>query len=182
MTSEKAKMIAGAPYFPGDPELAEDRKRAQRLMRAYNQTVYGDEGRDAILSDLLGQLGEKCAIRAPLYVDYGYNITIGSGVFLNYSCYLLDAAPIIVGDGCDIGPFVQLLTADHPRDPAARKAELESAYPIVIGRDVWLGASAIILPGITVGDAAIVGAGAVVTRDVPPGATVMGNPARIREA
>ncbi|MHA6325659.1 sugar O-acetyltransferase [Roseivivax sp. CAU 1753] len=178
MTSEKDKMIAGLPYYPGDPELSEGRKRAQRLMQAYNQTTYGDDGRGQILADLLGGIGDNCALRAPLYVDYGYNITIGSGVFMNYSCYLLDAAPIHIGDGCDIGPFVQLLTADHPRDPVARKAELESAYPIVIGRDVWLGASAIILPGITVGDNAIVGAGAVVTRDVPAGVTVAGNPAR----
>ncbi|SIS71186.1 maltose O-acetyltransferase [Roseivivax lentus] len=182
MTSEKEKMIAGDPYDPSDPELVRDRKRAQRLMRDYNQTVYGDEGRGAILAGLLGHVGEKCAIRAPLYVDYGYNIALGSGIFMNYSCYLLDCAPIVIGDGCDIGPFVQLLTADHPRDVASRKAGLESAYPIVIGRDVWLGAGAIILPGVTVGDAAIVGAGSVVTRDVPPGATVMGNPARIRDA
>ena len=178
MTSEKDKMIAGVPYYPGDPELVRDRKRAQRLMRDYNQTIFGDDGRDALLSELLGAIGARCALRAPLYVDYGYNIRIGSGVFLNYGCYLLDAGPITIGDGCDIGPFVQILTADHPRDPAERKAELESARPITLGRDVWLGASAIVLPGITVGDGAIVGAGAVVTRDVAPGTTVVGNPAR----
>ncbi len=178
MASEMQKMIAGEPYHPGDPDLVAARKRAQRLMRDYNRTVYGDEGREAILADLLGAVGADCAIRAPLYVDYGTNITIGAGVFLNYGCVLLDAAPIHIGDGCDIGPYVQLLTPDHPRDPKARQAGFESAYPIVIGRDVWLGAGAIVLPGMRVGDNAIVGAGAVVTRDVAPGTTVMGNPAR----
>ncbi|MCE0504221.1 MULTISPECIES: sugar O-acetyltransferase [unclassified Roseivivax] len=178
MTSEKDKMIAGEMYYPGDPQLAADRKRAQQLMQRYNQTVFGDESRRPILEEMLGALGESVAIRAPFYIDYGYNITVGSGVFLNYSCYLLDAGPIVIGDGCDIGPFVQILTADHPRDRAARKAELESALPVRVGADVWIGASAILLPGITVGDGAIIGAGAVVTRDVPEGATVVGNPAR----
>ena len=178
MTTEKEKMIAGELYYPGDPELAEDRKRAQRLMRDYNQTTYGDESRPALLAELLGRLGDSVAIRAPFYVDYGYNIEIGSHVFLNYGCYLLDAGPIRIGNGCDIGPYVQLLTADHPRERAARKAELETTRPVTLGEDVWIGASAIILPGITIGDGAIVGAGAVVTRDVAEGATVVGNPAR----
>ncbi|SLN30767.1 Maltose O-acetyltransferase [Roseivivax jejudonensis] len=180
MTDETArdKMTSGALYYPGDAGLVADRKRAQALLRDYNVTILGDPGRVAILSSLLGTMGEKVAIRAPFYVDYGYNIHIGTGVFLNYGCYLLDAAPILIGDGCDIGPYVQLLTADHPRDPEARRQELESARGITIGRDVWLGAGAILLPGVTVGDDAIVGAGAVVTRDVPAGVTVGGNPAR----
>ncbi|MFD1341952.1 sugar O-acetyltransferase [Litorisediminicola beolgyonensis] len=176
--SEREKMTSGALYWPGDSQLKCDRMRAQRLMRDYNATVYGDDWRGAILRDLLGEMGESVAIRAPFYVDYGYNIRIGRGVFLNYGCYLLDAGPITIGDGCDIGPYVQILTADHPRDPEARRQELESARPITVGRDVWLGAGAILLPGVTIGDDAIVGAGAVVTRDVAPGTTVGGNPAR----
>ncbi|SFE18159.1 sugar O-acetyltransferase [Roseivivax sediminis] len=176
--TERDKMISGALYHPGDPGLSDDRKRAQSLMRDYNATIFGDDGREEILRALLGALGEKVAIRAPVYVDYGYNIRIGSGVFVNYGCYLLDAGPITIGDGCDIGPYVQILTADHPRDPEARKAELETTRPVTIGRDVWLGAGAILLPGVSIGDEAIVGAGAVVTRDVGPGTTVGGNPAR----
>lgn len=179
--TEKQKMIAGDLYRPGDPELAADRKRAQRLMAEYNATGYGDDGARARLLDaLLGSRGPDCALRAPFFVDYGYNIHLGRGVFLNYGCILLDVCPIRIGDLTQIGPAVQLLAADHPRDPAVRDAGLENGAPIEIGRNVWIGGGAIVLPGVRVGDDAIVGAGAVVTRDVPAGATVVGNPARQR--
>lgn len=174
-------MIAGALYRAGDPELVADRKRAQRLMAEYNATTFGeDDTRARLLDALLGSRGPDCALRAPLFVDYGYNIHLGRGVFFNYGCILLDVCPIRIGDLTQIGPAVQLLTADHPRDPAGRDAGLENGAPIEIGRNVWIGGGAIVLPGVRVGDDAIVGAGAVVTRDVPAGATVVGNPARQR--
>ncbi|MDU8910610.1 sugar O-acetyltransferase [Aestuariicoccus sp. MJ-SS9] len=178
MASEKHKMIAGELYRAGDPELVADRKRAQALMRDYNATVFGDEARAGLLDALLGSRGESCALRAPVYVDYGYNIHLGRDVFLNYGCVLLDVCEIRVGDMTQIGPYAQILTADHPRDGATRDAGLEFGRPITIGRNVWIGGGALILPGVTVGDDAVIGAGAVVTRDVAPGVTVAGNPAR----
>ncbi|WP_417719224.1 sugar O-acetyltransferase [Salipiger sp.] len=171
-------MSSGDLYDPGDPDLVAGRKRAQALMRDYNATIYGEESRGAILDALLGTHGARCAIRAPLHVDYGWNIHLGEGVFLNYGCVLLDVCPIRIGAGTQIGPMVQILTADHPRDPAIRAQGLENGRPVSIGRNVWIGGGALLLPGVTIGDDAVVGAGAVVTRDVAPGITVGGNPAR----
>ncbi|SNR28502.1 sugar O-acetyltransferase [Puniceibacterium sediminis] len=177
MPSEKHKMIAGELYRPGDAELVADRVRAQGLMRAYNQTILGDTERADLLAQLFG-CAEAVAVRAPVYVDYGYNIRLGRDVFLNYGCVLLDVCPITIGDKTAIGPYVQILTADHPRDGATRDAGLEFGRPITIGRNVWIGGGAIVLPGVTIGVDAIIGAGSVVTRDVPAGATVGGSPAR----
>lgn len=179
MTREWDKMVSGALYRPGDPALVAARKAAQHAMRDYNATVYGeDELRHRILSDLLGGFGTGCALRTPIYVDYGQNIYLGSDVFMNYGCVLLDVCPIHIGDKTQIGPYTQILTADHPRDAESRDAGLEFGRPVRIGRNVWIGGGAIVLPGVTVGDDAVIGAGAVVTRDVDAGATVAGNPAR----
>ncbi|MEM1064264.1 MAG: sugar O-acetyltransferase [Pseudomonadota bacterium] len=176
--SEKQNMIAGALYKPGDPELVADRQRAQAAMARYNATIYGDAARGAALAALIGKLGRDVAVRTPVYVDYGYNISLGDNVFLNYGCVLLDVCPITIGASTQVGPMTQFLAADHPRDPTARAAGLENGRPIIVGRNVWIGGGALILPGVTVGDDAIIGAGAVVTRDVPKGATVAGGPAR----
>ncbi|MGY3437077.1 MULTISPECIES: sugar O-acetyltransferase [unclassified Marinovum] len=179
MLSEKQRMCAGDLYDAGNPELVAARQRAQSLMRAYNATIYGEtEERERILSALLGGYGSGCALRAPLYVDYGDNVFLGDGVFLNYGCVLLDVCQIRIGDNTQIGPYVQILTADHPRDPAVRDQGLEFGRAITIGRNVWIGGGALILPGVTVGDDAVIGAGAVVTRDVAAATTVGGNPAR----
>jgi len=172
-------MLAGQPYRPGDPELVALRKRAQALMRDYNATVYGeDAARARILTELLGSWN-GAVIRPPFMVDYGVNIHLGEGVFVNYGCVVLDVCEVRVGARTQIGPMVQLLTPDHPRDPAERATGAEWGRPITLGADVWIGGGAIVLPGISVGDGAIVAAGAVVTRDVAAGATVAGNPARV---
>ena len=179
--SEKEKMLAGELYRAVGPDLAADNLRADRLLRAYNATGVDEaERRSAILAALLGSVGEGVVVRPPFYCDYGYNIRLGRGVFANFGCVFLDVVGIEVGDRCQIGPSVQILAADHPRDPALRRQGLESGKPVRIGRNVWIGSSAIILPGVTVGDDAIIGAGSVVTRDVPEGVTVVGNPARVR--
>lgn len=181
--TEREKMLAGELYRASDPELVALRARAQRLMRDYNATVYGEsEARAPILDALLGAVGPGCAIRAPFYVDYGCHVTLGRDVFLNYGCVLLDVCRIDIGDAAQIGSAVQIVTADHPRDPETRATGLENGKPITIGRNVWIGSGALILPGVTIGDDAIIGAGSVVTRDVSPGTTVMGNPARPRQA
>ena len=179
MKSEREKMLAGDLYDPGDPELCELRSKAQRFMRSYNHTIVDDGPvRDALLGSHIGAVGDSCAIRSPLFVDYGVNIYIGDRVFLNYGCVLLDVCRISIGSGSQIGSAVQIVTADHPRDPADRAAGQEMGKPIDIGENVWIGAQAVILPGVTIGADAIVGAGSIVTRDVPAGMTVVGNPAR----
>lgn len=172
-------MIAGALYRPGDAELAADRARSQDLQRQYNATIVGeDDTRRPLIEQWLGSVGTGTAIRAPFYADYGYNIHLGRDVFLNYGCVFLDVCEIRIGDKTQIGPLCQILAADHPRDAATRDAGLEFGKPVNIGRNVWIGGAALILPGVTVGDDAVIGAGSVVTRDVPRGATVAGNPAR----
>lgn len=178
MNEQKRRMIAGENYRTGDPELAAGRAAAQRFMRLYNATTVEDgASRRPLLAAHLGSVGAGVAVRAPLYLDYGYNVHLGDEVFLNYGCVLLDVCPIRIGAKTQIGPGVQIYAADHPRSAGDRDAGLECGAPVTIGRNVWIGGHAIVLPGITIGDDAIVGAGSVVTRDVPPGATVVGNPA-----
>ncbi|MCC5991632.1 MAG: sugar O-acetyltransferase [Rhodobacteraceae bacterium] len=170
-------MLSGAPYDPACPELVALRRRAQGLMRAYNQTIDGDAARACLLPQLLGTWNDA-VIRAPFHVDYGCHIHFGPGCFVNFNAVILDVCEVRIGARTQIGPNVQILTADHPRDGASRAAGLEWGKPVGIGADVWIGGGAIILPGVSIGDGAIIGAGAVVTRDVAPGATVVGNPAR----
>ena len=176
--SEKQKMLAGALYRP-DEEILIDSRRALRLVAQYNASDPSHpDVRERILRDLLGNVGKGVVLRPPFHCDLGYNITLGDGVFANFGCVILDIAPVSVGAQTQIGPYVQLLTADHPRDPALRRQGYESGRPINIGANVWIGGGAIILPGVSVGDDAIIGAGSVVTRDVAPGVTVKGSPAR----
>jgi maltose O-acetyltransferase len=178
--SEKEKMLAGELYRAVGPEITADALRADRLLRAYNATGAEEAvRRRAILGDLLGGLGEGVVVRPPFHCDYGYNIRLARGTFLNFGCIFLDVAPIVLGADCQVGPAVQIYAADHPRDPALRRQGYESARSVMIGDNVWIGGGAIIVPGVTISDDAIVGAGAVVTRDVPAGATVAGNPGRI---
>ena len=113
-------------------------------------------------------------------ISYGFNISLGAGVFLNFNCVLLDVVEVIIGEKTQIAPGVQILTADHPRDAVNRASGLEFGRPMRIGRNVWIGGGAMILPGVTIGDNAVIGAGSVVTRDVPAGVTAFGNPARVR--
>lgn len=179
MKSEKEKMIAGALYAAGDNELVAERALSQDLQRQYNATTVSDyDARQIILDQWIGSKGSGGSIRAPFYADYGYNIHLGDDVFFNYGCVLLDVCPILIGDMTQVGPYVQILTADHPRDAKTRDEGLEFGQPIEIGRNVWIGGGAIILPGVTIGDDAVIGAGAVVTKSVPAGITVVGNPAR----
>ncbi|WP_454715318.1 sugar O-acetyltransferase [Caulobacter segnis] len=175
MKTQKQRMLAGELYVV-DAELQADQRVAQTWMDRYNAS--GLDERPLLLSQGLGAVGENVAIRAPFFVDYGYNIRLGNRVFMNFNCVILDVAEVTIGEATAIGPGVQILTADHPRDPVERRTGQESGKPIHIGANVWIGGGAIILPGVTIGDDAVIGAGAVVTRDVAPGVTVVGNPAR----
>ncbi len=173
-------MLAGELYRPDAQELLADQAAARAWMARYNAALdESDDARLALLRVRLHEVGDGAVIRPPFHCDYGYNIALGRGAFLNFNCVILDVVQVTIGDGAQIGPAVQIYTADHPRDAGLRREGLEFGRPVTIGRNVWIGGGAIILPGISIGDDAIVGAGSVVTRDVPAGATVAGNPARL---
>lgn len=179
--TQKQRMLAGEWYCAADAQIEADQAAARAWMDRYNLTPGLSGGqRLALLRERFKTVGEGAAIRPPFHCDYGFNISLGRGVFLNFNCVILDVVAVDIGDGTQIAPGVQILTADHPRDPAVRAQGLEFGRPVRIGRNVWIGAGALILPGVTVGDDALIGAGSVVTRDVPKGATVVGNPARVK--
>jgi maltose O-acetyltransferase len=177
--TEWDKMLAGELYRSADIELVAARERAARLLMRYNRTDPADPaGRASLLRDLLGAGGEDAVIMPVFACDYGSNIRLGKRAFINYNCVFLDCAPIEIGDDLQMAPAVQLYTALHPLDAETRRSGLESARPIRIGSDVWIGGGAIVLPGVTIGDRSVIAAGAVVTRDVAADTLVAGNPAR----
>jgi maltose O-acetyltransferase len=176
--AEKEKMLAGEPYNCLDPELDAERQRARALLRLYNRSEAPHE-RQAILEQLLGHVGQDSIIEPPFYCAYGQNIHLGDHVFLNVLCTILDCNEVRIGHHVFIGPGVQIYTAAHDLRAEARIQGWEVAKPIVIEDNVWLGGSAILLPGVTVGRNAVVGAGAVVSRDVAANTVVAGNPARV---
>ena len=177
------RMLAGELYIADDPALARDSKRAQRLTHLINSSDPTDHERQRdLLTQLLGAFGEGSEIRPPLQCDYGYQTSIGARTFANWGLVLLDVATVTIGNDVQIGPSVQLLTATHPLEPGPRRDKWEAAEPIVIGDNVWLGGGVIVCPGVTIGADTVVGAGSVVTRDLPSGVLAVGSPARmIRE-
>lgn len=178
--SNRERMLAGDLYIADDPDNARLAQRALELMDAYQRaTAAGDPGARQLLADLLGDLGEDAYVKPPLFVDYGENIRIGARTFVNYNLVALDVAAITIGQDCQIGPNVQLLTPTHPLEPQPRRDKLEAARPITIGDNVWLGGGVIVCPGVSIGDNSVVGAGAVVTRDIPADVVAVGNPARV---
>jgi maltose O-acetyltransferase len=178
--SQLQRMLAGALYQGGDTELAEAHRRARRLIERFNAAPPdGTAERHQILGELLAAFGADSEIRPPFYCDYGSQLRIGARTFVNFGMVALDPAPITIGDDVQIGPNVQLLTPTHPVDPDLRRAKWEAAQPITIRDNVWLGGGVIVLPGVDIARDAVVGAGAVVTRDVPAGVVAVGNPARI---
>jgi maltose O-acetyltransferase len=181
MRSEKDKMLAGELYDAGAPDIQADLAATRRWLARYNAALaIAPAERRKLLLERLAEVGEGAEIRPPFHCDYGFNIRLGAGVFLNFNCVILDVVAVVIGERTQIGPAVQILAADHPRDAATRASGLEFGKPVRIGQNVWIGGGAIILPGVTIGDDAVIGAGSVVTRDVPAGATAFGNPARVR--
>jgi maltose O-acetyltransferase len=177
--AEKEKMLAGEMYDPGDAELQCDLATTARWLARFNGALGQSRSqRDALLRERLGAVGMQSLVRPPFFCDYGFNIRLGDGVFLNFNCVILDVVAVTIGDRTQIGPAVQIYAADHPREPDVRRRGREFGRPVAIGSDVWIGGGAIILPGVSIGDGATIGAGSVVTRDVPAGAIVGGNPAR----
>lgn len=173
------RMLAGDLYIADDPEIARRQRDAMRLAARY-QAAYLEDPAEArpILAELLASAGEDIDVRPPLYVDYGSNISIGARTFVNYNLTALDVARITIGEDCQIGPNVQLLTPTHPVEPGPRRDKLEAALPITIGDNVWLGGGVIVCPGVSIGDDSVIGAGAVVTKDIPAGVVAVGSPAR----
>ena len=170
-------MLAGARYDATDPELVADRRRCQEILRQFNAEPER-ELKDTVLGALFASVGGETYIESPFLCDYGFNITIGRDSFINYGGIVLDVSPVTIGDEVRIATNVQLLTAEHPLDPVERRSGVEMSRPIRIEDGVWLGGGVIVCPGVTVGENAVVGAGSVVTRDVPPGVLAAGNPCR----
>jgi maltose O-acetyltransferase len=180
MSEMERRMRRGELYLADDAAIQAGLARAQALVERYNATRHDDRAaRDRLLRELLGVVGEGVVVNPPFRCDYGTNIAIGERTFVNYDCIVLDVARVDIGAACQLAPRVQLLTATHPIDPGPRRRGWESAEPIAVGDNVWLGGGAIVCPGVTIGEDTVVGAGAVVTRDLPAGVVAAGVPARI---
>jgi len=179
MSSEREKMIAGELYEALDPELVASRDRARNLCQTLNATREAEQDlRRDLLRQLFGKGGETVWMQPPFFCDYGWNIELGERVFFNFNCIVLDVCPVKIGDYTLFGPGVQILTPMHPLDPELRRKQ-EYGKPIEIGSDVWVGAGALILPGVRIGSKAVIGAGSIVTRNIPDEVFAAGNPCRV---
>ncbi len=180
MKTEREKMLAGELYLGNDPELVALRRTARELTAEWNSyRATEDATRQSILTRLLGRCGNGVWIEPPFYCDYGVHTFLGDRVYLNFNCVFLDCASITIGDDVMFGPSVQIYTASHPLNDAERIKGPEFAAPIVIGDRCWIAGGAIVLPGVTIGENTTIGAGSVVTKDVPAGVVAAGNPCRV---
>jgi maltose O-acetyltransferase len=179
MTSERRKMTAGELYDPMDPELAAGRDRARELCLALLATRPAQQGeRRRLLRQLFAAGGDSVVLEPPFFCDYGFNVELGERVFFNFNCVILDVCPVRIGSFTLFGPAVQILTPMHPLNAEQRRGK-EFGKPIEIGSDVWVGGGALILPGVRIGSRTVIGAGSVVTRDIPEGVLAAGNPCRV---
>ena len=178
-----SQRMTDGDFYVADDVLAAHTKRAVRLLSLYEQAHPTDPDiARYLLAQVIGSVGEGVDIRPPLRVDYGHNITIGDGSWVNFGLTALDVAPIVIGQDVLIGPNCSLYTAIHPTEPGPRRAKWESSAPITLGDNVWLGGSVVVCPGVTIGENSIIGAGAIVTRSVPANSIAVGNPARVIRA
>ena len=179
MKTEKRTLLAGELYDPLDPQLSRERRRCRDLCKRLNDSREDQQAeRKHIIDELFGKPTDAW-IQPPFFCDYGSNISLGTKVFFNFNCVVLDVMEVIVGSNVLFGPAVQIYTATHPIDAVGRRSGLELARPITIGSDVWVGGGAIMCPGVTVGDRTVIGAGSVVTRDIPSDVFAAGNPCRV---
>lgn len=189
IVSEEEKIFAGTMFAPGDPELRAIKLRTHNLNVDYNRTYEDEtEKRAEILHQIVGKMGENCFMQGPIYFHYGTHTTIGNNLFANFNFTVQDDAPVTIGDHCNFGPNVTLVTPIHPMLPEERKVliapdgtpkRLCYAKPIHIGNDCWFGANVVVCPGVTIGDGCVIGAGSVVTRDIPPMSFAAGSPCRV---
>lgn len=178
--TEKQKMLAGELYRATDAELVAERQRARHLTHLYNCTTEREiERRSQILFELFGAAEPNIEIEPPFYCDYGSNIYVGNGFFMNFGGVILDCTSVHIGEKVLCGPSVHIYTATHPTDPEIRLSGLELAAPVQIGNNVWIGGGAIICPGVTIGDHTTIGAGSVVVKDIPARVVAAGNPCRV---
>lgn len=178
--TEREKMVSCQWFLTGDPELMACKAHAREKAGEYNATGENEpENRVRILKELFGKCGEKPFIKPPFHCDYGFSIEVGDRFFANFECVFLDAARIVIGDDCLIGPHTCIAAINHPLDPEARVTGIAKGAEVHIGNRVWIGANCTILPGVTIGDNAVIAAGSVVTKPVPDNAVVAGNPARV---
>jgi len=178
---EMEKAAAGLLYDANyDAEVLRQREEAKAVLYDYNHTHPRDSAvRQALLKSLLGKTGENFLFEPPFYCDYGFNIEVGENFYANMNLVILDGAKVTIGDNAFIAPNVGLYTAGHPLDAERRNQGLEYALPITIGNNVWIGAAVSVMPGVTIGDGCVIGAGSVVTKDLPPNALAVGNPCRV---
>jgi len=180
MKNEKEKMLSGDLYDPLDKQLSEERLKARLLLKKLNDLREDEaEERRSVLKELLPNAGDNLWIQTPFYCDYGSNLKIGEKVFFNFNCVVLDVAQVTIGSRTLFGPNVQIYTATHPLNYKTRASGLEAGKPITIGEDVWLGGSVIVCPGITIGDRSVIGAGSVVTKNIPSDVFAAGNPCKV---
>lgn len=180
MESEKTKMIMGKPYKASDAQLVQERDMAKELLFTYNTLAPKEvDHRNEILKKLLGGLGVKFHIEAPFRCDYGYNIELGENFYSNYNLLILDCANVRIGDNALIGPNVSIYTAGHPLHYELRNLEVEYAFPVSVGNNVWIGGNVVINPGVSIGDNSDIGSGSVVTKDIPDNVIAMGNPCKV---
>jgi maltose O-acetyltransferase len=180
MRNQKEKMLAGELYDPLDPQLWAERHRARLLIKELNDTRDDQQDdRARLIKELIPASGDGVWIEPPFYCDYGSHIKLGDKVFFNFNCVILDVAPVLIGSGVLFGPAVQIYAATHPLNAAERRMGLEAGRQVEIGDDVWIGGGAIICPGGRVGARSVIGAGSVVTREIPEGVFAAGNPCRV---
>jgi maltose O-acetyltransferase len=179
MKTEKEKMLAGELYDPLEPQLCRERDHCRDLCLLLNATREDQkEERQRLLAELFGKETDAW-VQPPFFCDYGTNIVLGTKVFFNFNCVVLDCAKVTIGNNVLFAASLEIYTATHLISAAERHKWLESAKPITIGPDVWVGGGAIICPGVTIGDRSVIGAGSVVTRDIPSDVIAAGNPARV---
>ena len=180
MKTEKEKMLDGEFYNAADVQLTNERHKTRQLLRKYNNIPEDEiQNRNTQLNELLPNTGTGLEIQPPFYCDYGSNIVLGDNVYFNFNCVILDVTRVIIGNRCLFGPAVQIYSATHPMDHAQRAAGLEFGKPVTIGDDVWVGGNVTICPGVSIGDRAVIGAGSVVTKDIPSGVFAAGNPCKV---
>ncbi|PLC50811.1 maltose acetyltransferase [Pollutimonas subterranea] len=180
MQTEKEKMLGGELYDAFDPQLCEERRQRRILLKRLNEASAEDlEARPELIKDLIPNCGANTWIEPPFFCDYGGNITLGDDVFFNFNCVVLDVAPIRIGARVLFGPAVQIYAATHPMRAADRRTGLELGKAIEIGDDVWVGGGAVICPGVRIGARSVIGAGSVVTKDIPDDVFAAGNPCRV---
>ena len=180
MKTEKEKMIVGEIYDANnDPTLNAERMACKKLCRKYNNLEPDSAERDSLMREIIGNTGRQFLIEQPFLCDYGYNITIGENFYSNYNLVILDAAPVKFGDNVFVAPNCGFYTAGHPIDAVQRNQGLEYAKPVTVGNNVWIGAQVCVLPGVTIGDNCVIGAGSVVSHDIPANSIAVGNPCRV---